>query len=333
MSKTACPKNVVDCPLYLKVVEDARARFKRYPSVYASMWIQREYKKRGGGYRGRRPSRQKGVTRWLAEKWVQVIPYLTTGKVVACGAPNRHTKACRPLVRISDKTPVTIPELLKVHSKATLLRLARSKNRDMGRRIYWRRGHIAGGAANPGRRVRVSDKMQKGYTYTRTEPPGKNFAPDFTPHLTPAEMLVRGVFEGKYLNDCRGEFPAKWFRDAQAAGKLRPEGADPAVNEFGVKSRKSLGYWRRKGWIPIAEGDRDVRGWFQWYCRYWMGRRMPAIDAIQIKRWRAFSRHAGQIRASYRRLGAARPRTKAQKRRHRSRQRQALLQWAHDPYV
>jgi len=182
--------------------------------------------------------------------------------------------------------------------------------------------------------VKVSDKMQKNYTYTRTEAPGANFPPEFAPQLTPAEMLARGVFEGKYLNDCEGEFPAEWYRAARAAGKLRPGGADPRVNEFGVKSRKSLGYWRKKGWIPIAAGDRDVRGWFQWYCRYWMGRRMPAVDAVQIKRWRAFRRHAGQILASYRRMGAGeRPRTKAEKRRHRPRQRQALLQWAYDPYV
>ena len=142
-----------------------------------------------------------------------------------------------------------------------------------------------------------------------------------------------GVFEGKYLNDCLLEFPREWFAAALRAGKLSPGRADPSLNAFGVKSRLSLGEWRRKGWVPAAEGDRDVRGWFQWYCRYWIGRRDPAVDAVQIARWKAFVRHQAQIVASYRRLGQHRPRTAAQKRRHRPRQRQALLQWGYNPYV
>jgi hypothetical protein len=184
----------------------------------------------------------------------------------------------------------------------------------------------------PGRRIHVADKMQTRYSYELTEPVGRHFAPGFAPAWTPAQMLRRGVFEGKYLNDCVLEFPREWY--AAALPRLRPGKADPDVNEFGVKSRKSLPYWRRKGWIPLVEGDRDVRGWFQWYCRYFIGRRDPAVDGPQIARWRSFARHAGQIAASYRRLGRGRrPQTRAQKRAHRPRQRQALLQWAHDPYV
>ena len=184
----------------------------------------------------------------------------------------------------------------------------------------------------PGRKIRVSDRMQK-YTYTLEAKPGKKFAPGFRPQKSPAQMLRLGIFEGKYLNDCIKEFPREWFINALKRGKLSPERADPSINLFGVKSRLSLQKWRQNGWIPIAPGDPDVRGWFQWYCRYWIGRRLPGIDEVQIARWRAFARHAGQILASYRRLGAARPRTRAEKRQHRARQRQALLQWAYDPYL
>jgi hypothetical protein len=185
----------------------------------------------------------------------------------------------------------------------------------------------------PGRRVVASDRMQRRYEYVLEARPGRDFAPGFRPQVSPGRMLRMGVFEGKYLNDCALELPREWFAAALRAGRLSPGGPDPALNAFGVKSRLSLRAWRRNGWLPAAPGDRDVRGWFQWYCRYWLGRRQPAVDAVQIARWRAFARHRGQILASYERLGRRRPRTAAQKRRHRPRQRQALLQWAYDPYV
>jgi hypothetical protein len=184
----------------------------------------------------------------------------------------------------------------------------------------------------PGRRVDVADRMQTRYSYVLAARPGRGFAPGFRPALSPARMLRMGVFEGKYLNDCAGELPREWY--AGARRRLSPARPDPSLNAFGVKSRLSLGEWRRRGWIPAAPGDRDVRGWFQWYCRYWLGRRAPGVDEVQIARWRAFTRHRAQILASYRRMAPAqRPRTPAQKRRHRPRQRQALLQWAYDPYV
>jgi hypothetical protein len=175
--------------------------------------------------------------------------------------------------------------------------------------------------------------MQSRYSYALSERPGTAFGPGFEPELSPGEMLALGVFEGKYLNDCEGELPREWFAAARQAGKLCPDRPDPAVNALGVKSRLSLREWRRRGWVPCARGDRDVRGWFQWYCRYWLGRRQPEVDARQIARWRAFRRHRAQIEADYRRLGSARPRTLEQKKRHRPRQRQALLQWAYSPFV
>lgn len=184
----------------------------------------------------------------------------------------------------------------------------------------------------PGKTVRVRDKMQKNYTYRLVAPRGKRFALDFRPELTPKQMLRMGVFEGKYLNDCIYELPREWYKSALLHGKLSPESADSSVNEFKVKSRQSLKTWRRNRWVPVNKNDRDVRGWFQWYCRYWLGRRQPDVDAIQIGRWRAFVRHAGQILASYKRMGSP-PKTKTQKMQHRPKQRQALLQWAYNPYI
>ena len=161
------------------------------------------------------------------------------------------------------------------------------------------------------KKVVVHDRMQHGYVYYRTERPGRNFASGFTPDLTPKQMLALGVFGGKYMTDCRPEFPASWFRSA----KLCAERHDPRLNYFGVNASQSLAEWRRKGWIR----PQDPRGWFQWYCRYYMGRRGPD-DARQVRRWRAIARHVTAIRRNCERgdLDC------------RRRQRQAVLHWAYD---
>ena len=162
--------------------------------------------------------------------------------------------------------------------------------------------------------VVVNDRMQSGYKYHLSEPVGEQFPTHFRPRYSPREMLELGVFEGKYLNDCRSEFPPEWFENARLSQQ-----ADPRLNYFGIKSRQSLKTWREKGWIIGP----DPRGWFQWFCRYYMGRRLADLDQVQIKRWRGFARHAGQIRANcYPGDIFCRPR-----------QRQALLQWSHDPFV
>jgi len=160
-------------------------------------------------------------------------------------------------------------------------------------------------------RVEVNDLMQQGYEYFLTEPVGGNFHPDFRPELTPKEMLALGVFGGKYMTDCAAEFPADWFTEA----KLCHERHDASLNCFGVNASRPLSYWREKGWIY----HEDPRGWFQWYCRYYMGRRCPDDDR-QIRRWHAFQRHIAQIKKHCR----------AGDRDCRPRQRQALLQWAYD---
>ena len=161
------------------------------------------------------------------------------------------------------------------------------------------------------KKVVVNDRMQKRFTYFLTEPAGKNFHPEFRPDLTPAEMLAVGVFGGKYMTDCAGEFPRDWF----AAAKLCRERHDAALNCFGVNASQPLSVWREKGWIHPD----DPRGWFQWYCRYWMGRRGPD-DARQIARWKAIRRHAAQIRHGCMKGDLS----------CRRRQRQALLHWAYD---
>lgn len=160
--------------------------------------------------------------------------------------------------------------------------------------------------------ITVNDTMQRGYRYRITEPLGKHFAPEFTPDLTPKELLELGVFGGKYMTDGRKEFPASWFRQA----KLSPKKKDPSLNFFGVDASQSLSVWKKKGWIYPD----DPRGWFQWYCRYYMGRRLPGYDEWQIKRWKAIRRHIGQIQKNCRpgQLTC------------RPRQRQALLHWAYD---
>lgn len=162
------------------------------------------------------------------------------------------------------------------------------------------------------RTITVNDRMQKKYRYTLTAPMGKQFDERFKPDLTPKQMLALGIFGGKYMTDCTKEFPKDWFKGA----KLSPEGYDRTKNFFKVKASQSLKEWQRKGWIYVD----DPRGWFQWYCRYYMGRRLPKEDARQIQRWINIRRHIGQLaRACQPGDLTCRPV-----------QRQALLHWAYD---
>ena len=161
------------------------------------------------------------------------------------------------------------------------------------------------------KRIVVNDRMQDGYVYERCEPVGKNFDPDFQPQLTPEEMLKLGVFGGKYMTDCRDEFPDSWFVDA----KLSPDKYDRELNLFGVQASQDLSAWRKKGWI----WEDDPRGWFQWYCRYYQGRRCDD-DERQIRRWKAMTRHIAQIKKNCMKGDLL----------CRPRQRQALLHWAYD---
>ncbi|MBN1526223.1 MAG: hypothetical protein JW919_01375 [Candidatus Omnitrophica bacterium] len=160
--------------------------------------------------------------------------------------------------------------------------------------------------------VVVNDKMQRNYRYVLTAPTGKGFDREFRPGLTPKEMLKLGIFGGRYMTDCRREFPADWYKEA----KLCPERHDPKLNYFGVNASKPLWYWRKKRWIYIE----DPRGWFQWYCRYYMGRRIPGEDDRQIARWKAIKRHIAQLKKHCAKGDIA----------CRPKQRQAILHWAYD---
>ena len=163
--------------------------------------------------------------------------------------------------------------------------------------------------------ISVNDKMQKNYRYTVSEPIGKHFDLEFKPELTPKHMLALGVFGGRYMRDCRKEFPKDWFKKA----KLHPEGApghSPELNFFKIDASQPLSVWRKKGWIHKD----DPRGWFQWYCRYYMGRRIILEDRLQIKRWKSIQRHIAQVKKNCQKKDfTCRPK-----------QRQAILHWAYD---
>lgn len=163
-----------------------------------------------------------------------------------------------------------------------------------------------------GRVIVVNDLMQRGYRYELIAPMGEDFDDDFSPELTPKEMLELGVFGGKYMTDCQDEFPNDWFTNA----KLCHEKHDPTLNFFRVNASQPLSIWRAKGWIYRD----DPRGWFQWYCRYYMGRRIPVEDARQIKRWKMIKRHVAQVKKNCK-IGDFNCRRV---------QRQALLHWAYD---
>jgi hypothetical protein len=153
--------------------------------------------------------------------------------------------------------------------------------------------------------------MQQNYCYELVAPIGRNFDPEFQPELTPKQMLALGVFGGKYMTDCKREFPKSWFEGA----RFSSEGRNRKFNYFGVNASQSLAAWKKKGWIH----PQDPRGWFQWYCRYYMGRRTDD-DARQINRWKAIRRHIAQVKKHCERGDLhCRPR-----------QRQALLHWAYD---
>jgi hypothetical protein len=162
------------------------------------------------------------------------------------------------------------------------------------------------------KKVIVNDKMQKNYIYYLTENIGENFHKDFQPELTPKEMLELGVFGGVYMRDCKKEFPKDWFYKAkESKGKK-----DEKLNYFKVDASMPLYHWIKKDWIY----EEDPRGWFQWYCRYYMGRRIEGEDLRQIKRWKAIKRHMGAIKKNCFKMDLN----------CRRKQRQALLHWAYD---
>tara|TARA_B100000029_G_scaffold18569_1_gene18712 strand:- start:100 stop:561 length:462 start_codon:yes stop_codon:yes gene_type:complete len=142
----------------------------------------------------------------------------------------------------------------------------------------------------------------------------KNIYKIFKPELTPKKMLELGVFGGAYFELNIKEYPKSWFANAKISKSF-----DVKLNRFKVRSGLSRKHWIEKGWIF----KEDPLGWFQWYCRFSNGRRIPHIDEIQIKRWKNFKRHVSAIKKNCEPIDLN----------CRKKQRQAILQWAYNPFI
>ena len=136
----------------------------------------------------------------------------------------------------------------------------------------------------------------------------------FKPQLTPKKMMELGVFGGSYFGRNIKEYPKSWFKKAKISKNFNVN-----LNRFKVKSGLSRKEWQEKGWIF----KEDPLGWFQWYCRYSCGRRIAHIDEIQIKRWKNFIRHVIAVKKNCEPIDLN----------CRRRQRQAILQWAYNPFI
>ena len=164
-----------------------------------------------------------------------------------------------------------------------------------------------------GSKITVNEDYQSDYTYELSENIGKNFDQEFTPDLTPEQMLSLGIFGGNYFHEIPEEFPKAWFKNVILSDRNR---ADKNLNYFKINASQPLKIWEQNGWIY----PEDPKGWFLWYCRYYLGRRIDDEDNRQIKRWKNMTRHIAQIKKNCN-VGDENC---------RPRQRQALLHWAYD---
>lgn len=160
--------------------------------------------------------------------------------------------------------------------------------------------------------ITAKGRYQKSYKYKLSAPIGRKFDPEFNPELTPKEMLELGIFSGFYFEGTvPTDIPKSWLKKAKLA-----DFPDDNLNFFKVEASQPRHVWEDKGWLYKD----DPHGWFQWYCRYYLGRRIPDEDARQIKRWKAIKRHVSQIKKNCKKGDfSCRPK-----------QRQALLHWAYD---
>ena len=135
------PDNIKNPSLYRKARKIADDTYKR-SGLFKSAFIQKKYQELGGKYRGEKPKKDEGIQRWLkGEEWIKIIPYVKEGKKIKCGSGNdKH--ACRPLIRVNEKTPITINEIIKKHGKKKVLELANQKRKNLDTRINWNTGKI-----------------------------------------------------------------------------------------------------------------------------------------------------------------------------------------------
>jgi len=133
------PKNVVNKSLYKKAKAKANKKYGIKTGAYKSMYIVREYKRMGGKYTGKK--KMEGTTRWNKEKWIQVQPFITSGRKIPCGASSKSGKACRPTIKLKN-TPITLQQSIKKLGKKKVLQLANAKRKNIDKRVSWSTGKI-----------------------------------------------------------------------------------------------------------------------------------------------------------------------------------------------
>ena len=148
--------------------------------------------------------------------------------------------------------------------------------------------------------------------------------PEFKPNLTPKEVLNLGSFGGTYFRPIKSsvtklkydkmwkELPQDWLKTKKKVVKkdkkkniiielysdvddkvelVKSSKYNKSANYYYVKCGSTLEQWEDKGWIV----EQDPYGWFQWYCRFYLGRRSED-DERQIKRWRNFTGDKGRFK-------------------------------------
>lgn len=144
----------------------------------------------------------------------------------------------------------------------------------------------------------------------------------FKPVLTPLSILCLGAFNGSYFHDWpeypySKELPKRWMNLALKAGKISVK-SNTDINYFKIKSGLERSSWLKSGWIS----EYDPLGWFEWYCKFYCGRRIPHEDHRQISRWCSYKRHSSAVSNT----------CPGDLSCHR-RQRQSLIHWAYDPFI
>lgn len=122
---------------YKKAYHEANRVYGTKSNIYRSSFIVQKYKEYGGKFSEERKKNNKELTRWYDEKWISVIPYLENGKIIKCGSPSGN-EGCRPLIRINNNTPITIGELLQIHKKNDILKIAYLKKMNPDIRVDWK---------------------------------------------------------------------------------------------------------------------------------------------------------------------------------------------------